>query len=151
GYLVKATAKPGENYDDLRNMYTQLISQRDRELGHVASMVGGFVRNNVWFGDGERVYEPVPSARQREAVKFLTENALQVPPTPAPRGPPRPTARWVGGGAPPAPQTPRAAPPGAPGPPRAPPAGQIPPPPSGATAPPPSPSSPPWGRPSGGS
>jgi hypothetical protein len=79
GFLVKATARPGENYDDLQNMYTELINQRNRELGHVASMVGGFVRNNVWYGDGERVYQPIPAARQREAVQFLADHAFQVP------------------------------------------------------------------------
>ena len=41
------------------NMYDQLVNQRNRELGHVANLVGGFVRNNVWFGDGDRVYDPV--------------------------------------------------------------------------------------------
>ncbi len=79
GFLVKATTKKGENYDQLRNMYTQLVRQRDRELGHVAQVVGGFVANNVWFGDGDRIYEPVPAAKQREAVKFLIENGFRVP------------------------------------------------------------------------
>jgi hypothetical protein len=79
GFLVKATAKKGENYDLLRNMYTQLVSQRNRELGHVANMVGGFVGNNVYFGDGEKIYDPVVGTRQREAVKFLVDNALNVP------------------------------------------------------------------------
>ncbi|HWE37309.1 MAG TPA: zinc-dependent metalloprotease [Isosphaeraceae bacterium] len=79
GYLVKATAKKGEDYEQLRNMYSQLVSQRNRELGHVANMVGGFVRNNIWYGDGDRVYEPVAADRQRAAVKFLAENAFQTP------------------------------------------------------------------------
>jgi hypothetical protein len=79
GYLVKGTAKPGEDYEQLRNMYTQLVAQRNRELGHVANLLGGFIRNNVWYGDGDRVYEPVPADRQRAAVKFLNENAFQTP------------------------------------------------------------------------
>jgi hypothetical protein len=81
GFLIKAAAHKGENYDQLRNMYDQLVSQRSRELGHVANTVGGFVRNNVWYGDGERVFEPVSAARQREAVQFLNEHAFHVPPT----------------------------------------------------------------------
>jgi hypothetical protein len=80
GFLVKAAAKKGENYDQLQNMYTELVQQQGRELGHVANMVGGFVRNNVWYGDGDRVYEPIPAARQRAAVRFLIENAFQVAP-----------------------------------------------------------------------
>ncbi len=80
GFLVKATSKKGENYDLLRNMYTALLHQQSRELGHVANLVGGFVRNNVWYGDGDRVYDPITAARQREAVRFLNENAFQVAP-----------------------------------------------------------------------
>jgi len=79
GFLVKATTKKGENYDQLRNMYSQLIAQRSRELGHVVQVVGGFVANNVWFGDGDRIYDPVPAAKQREAVQFLIENGFRVP------------------------------------------------------------------------
>jgi hypothetical protein len=80
GFLVKAAARKGENYDQLRNMYTELVSQQRRELGHVANLVGGFVQNNIWYGDGDRVYDPIPAARQREAVRFLNENAFQVAP-----------------------------------------------------------------------
>ena len=54
-------SKKGEDYEQLRNMYAQLVGQRNRELGHVANLVGGFVRNNVWFGDGDRVYDSVPA------------------------------------------------------------------------------------------
>lgn len=78
-YLVKATARKGEDYEQLRNMYTQLLAQRNRELGHVANMVGGFVRNNVWYGDGDKVFEPVPADRQRAAVKFLVETSFTTP------------------------------------------------------------------------
>ncbi len=78
-YLVKATAKKGEDYDDLRNMYDSLVSQRARELGHVANVVGGTVKNNVYYGDGDRVYEAIAGDRQRKAVAFLLENAFTTP------------------------------------------------------------------------
>jgi hypothetical protein len=78
-YLVKATTEKGDDYELLRNMYTQLNSQRNRELGHVANLVGGVVRNNVWFGDGDRVYDAVPGDQQRKAVRFLNDNAFQTP------------------------------------------------------------------------
>lgn len=79
GYLVEATCKPGENYDLLRNMYNQLLGQRNRELGHVVNVVGGVVRRNQWYPDGVVVYEPVPADRQKAAVKFLLDHAFQVP------------------------------------------------------------------------
>ena len=60
-------------------MYGELLGQRDRELGHVANVVGGFVRANLWYGDAERVYEPVAAAKQREAISFLHQHAFQTP------------------------------------------------------------------------
>lgn len=79
GYLVKATCKKGEDYRLLRNMYEQVLNQRNRELGHVVNLVGGFVRDNVWYGDGDKVYHAVPTDKQKEAVKFLNEHAFKVP------------------------------------------------------------------------
>jgi hypothetical protein len=61
-------------------MYTELVAQQRRELGHVANLVGGFVKNNIWYGDGNRVYDPIPAPRQRDAIRFLNENAFQVAP-----------------------------------------------------------------------
>jgi len=79
GYLVKATAKSGENYDLLRAVYGELIAQRDRELGHVANIVGGFVRNNVWYPEGKKVYSAVTPEQQKKAVHFLVEHAFRTP------------------------------------------------------------------------
>ena len=79
GFLVSATCKEGEDYDLLRNMYTQLLLQRDRELGHVASVVGGVVQHNLWYGQAERIFNPMPADKQREAVAFLVRHAFQTP------------------------------------------------------------------------
>jgi len=79
GYLVDACCKEGEDYDTLRNMYDALLGQRDRELGHVANVIGGFTRENLWYGDAERVYHPVDAAKQREALAFLQSHAFQTP------------------------------------------------------------------------
>jgi len=78
-YLVQACCKEGDDYDTLRNMYGELLGQRDRELGHVANVVGGFVRANLWYGDAERVYEPVAAAKQRAAIAFLHQHAFRTP------------------------------------------------------------------------
>ena len=78
-YLVKATCREGKNYDLLRNMYDRLVGQRNRELLHVANVVGGVERTNLWFGDRDRVYDTVSSKRQRDAVAFLNEHGFRVP------------------------------------------------------------------------
>ena len=78
-YLVKATTKKGDDYELLQNMYTQLVGQRNRELGHVIAMVGGSVETNLWFGDADHRYDAVPGDRQKEAIAFLNAQAFQTP------------------------------------------------------------------------
>ncbi len=79
GLLVDATCAPGEDYSLLRNMYDELLGQRDRELGHVVNVVGGMVAQNLRFGDADRVYQPVAPERQRAAVRFLVDHAFRTP------------------------------------------------------------------------
>jgi hypothetical protein len=79
GYLVSATCRENEDYDLLRNMYTQVLNQRDRELMHVANVVGGVTENRLWFGQADRVYTPNAAERQRAAVAFLNTNAFATP------------------------------------------------------------------------
>jgi hypothetical protein len=79
GYLVKATSKPGENYELLQEVYDQLLGQRGRELGHVINLVGGFVNTNFWYPEGKKVFDPVPAEQQKKAVQFLIENGLRMP------------------------------------------------------------------------
>ncbi len=90
GYLVKATSKAGENYDLLREIHEQLIAQRNRELGHVANLVGGFVRTNFWYPEGKKVFTPVPADQQKKAVAFLIEHGFRTPPSADRPGHPRP-------------------------------------------------------------
>jgi hypothetical protein len=79
GFLVEATCNEGEDYRLLENMYSRLLSQRNRELGHVANLVGGSVRANLWFGDADKIFSPVDEAQQRKAIEFLNEHAFHVP------------------------------------------------------------------------
>lgn len=79
GYLVPAVSKYGEDYEDLDEMYNSVLFQRDLEMSHVGSLVGGVVQTNYNYGRGKAVYTPVAPAKQREAVKFIVANALQTP------------------------------------------------------------------------
>ena len=79
GFLVEATCEKGEDYRLLENMYQRLLGQRNRELGHVANLVGGSVRRNFWYGDADKVFSPVEADRQRKAVEFLNEHAFHAP------------------------------------------------------------------------
>ncbi len=78
-FVVKATTKKGDDYDLLQNMYEQLVSQRNREMSHVISTIGGSVETNLWYGDADRRYNPVPGDKQKEAIAFLNAHAFQTP------------------------------------------------------------------------
>jgi hypothetical protein len=77
--LMPATVHNGEDYDDLNQMYGRLIGQWANELRHVLMVIGGADAQEKYAGqDGPR-YKPWPRARQKEAVKFLNENAFATP------------------------------------------------------------------------
>ena len=79
GYLVKATSKPGKDYELLETEYGALLAQWSREMGHVANVVGGVEEINLYYGDANRRFFPNAADYQQEAVSFLVENALQTP------------------------------------------------------------------------
>ena len=68
-----------DNYDRLDDMYTELINQWAREMNHVAVVVGGVYQFTKYAGQSGRVYQPVPRAKQAEAVQFLNENVFAAP------------------------------------------------------------------------
>jgi hypothetical protein len=79
GYLVKATSKPGKDYELLSDEYGALLGQWRREMGHVANVVAGVQEINLYYGDANRRFFPNPAEYQQRAVTFLLEHALSTP------------------------------------------------------------------------
>jgi hypothetical protein len=75
--LLRVAERPGRDYDLLQELYQNVISQWGRYNGHVAALVGS-AETQERYGTGPR-FEPVSEARQRDAVRFLGENAFRVP------------------------------------------------------------------------
>ncbi|HTQ08857.1 MAG TPA: zinc-dependent metalloprotease, partial [Fimbriimonadaceae bacterium] len=78
-YLIPASTKPGDNYDDLRDLYNTLLGQRFTELDRVLRYIGGVVETNYHAGHGGVVFHPVPKTEQAEAVHFLVSQGLHTP------------------------------------------------------------------------
>jgi Met-zincin/Domain of unknown function (DUF5117)/Domain of unknown function (DUF5118) len=78
-YLLPFTSKFGEEYDRLKEMEQNLLSQRTTEILHVVPMVGGVVQTDYHAGRGGEVFKPVPAARQAAAVHFLVTDGLATP------------------------------------------------------------------------
>ena len=77
--LTATTAKEGESYDDLAELYGRMLGQWTLEVSHVAQIVGGFNTQQKYVGQSGVIFTPVPKARQLEAVKFLNDNAFATP------------------------------------------------------------------------
>ncbi len=79
GYIVKGTSKEGEDYSELKNMYSALLTQFNLEMGHVAALVGGVEIHNKVYGMNGDVYTPLNVSKQKTAVQFLDKNCFRVP------------------------------------------------------------------------
>lgn len=71
--------KPFKNYDDLEELYGQVITQLNRYMGHVRTNVGGVYEVYKSSGQGEPVYSHTDKATQKAAVAFLNEELFKTP------------------------------------------------------------------------
>jgi hypothetical protein len=74
-----AAWREGDRYEDLAQLYGALVGQWAMELSHVARIPGGVYHQHKVVGQSGPVWEPLPAARQREAIAFLNEHAFTTP------------------------------------------------------------------------
>ncbi|MGB3543998.1 zinc-dependent metalloprotease [Rubrivirga sp.] len=77
--LREWTTEDGEGYDNLDELYGQVVGQWARYLGHVGRQIGGVTIDPKMVGEDGAVYEPVDADRQRSAVRFLVEEGFRTP------------------------------------------------------------------------
>jgi len=77
--LPQWTAEEGDKYDNLSEMYHQLVAQFNRYMGHVLKNVGGIYETFHSIEQPGDVYQPAPKAVQREAVRFLNAQLFETP------------------------------------------------------------------------
>jgi hypothetical protein len=73
---TKDEVDQNENIDE---MYTQLVTQFRRYMGHVTTNIGGVTETIKTSTQDEPVYEVTPKAKQREAVAFLQNQIFVTP------------------------------------------------------------------------
>ncbi|MGH7532669.1 MAG: zinc-dependent metalloprotease, partial [Gemmatimonadales bacterium] len=73
------TMAPGANYDQLRELYEQVIIQWARYMGHVTTIVGGVDQTRKADDQPGPVYTVLPKARQQAAMQFLAAQAFATP------------------------------------------------------------------------
>src|SRR5690606_12064691 len=71
--------KPFKNYDDLEELYGQVVAQFNRYMGHVRTNIGGVYEIYKSSGQGEPIYTHTDKATQKEAMAFLNKELFKTP------------------------------------------------------------------------
>jgi len=77
--LIEWTAEDGKDYQDLQDLYNQVLSQFNRYMGHVAANVGGVYEYYKTYDQEGAVYTPVDKAHQKACLQFLQEELFATP------------------------------------------------------------------------
>ena len=77
--LLEWSAEEGRTYEELNELYSNVISQLRRYSGHVSSNIGGiYIYPKTSDQEGE-VFTHVESAKQKDAVKWMNSNIFNTP------------------------------------------------------------------------
>jgi hypothetical protein len=79
GFVLETATKEGEDWEDLDRLYSRILGQWSREMGHVTQLVGGFDSQQKHGGQPGVRFTPVSRDRQMTAMRFLSDNALATP------------------------------------------------------------------------
>lgn len=77
--LIEWTAEDGKNYDDLDDLYGQVLSQFNRYMGHVTANIGGVYEYYKTYDQEGAVYSHVSKEKQKEAMSFLHNQLFETP------------------------------------------------------------------------
>ncbi len=73
------TKEEGDHYENLSQMYLQLVGQFSRYMGHVVKNVGGVYETLKSVEEAGDVYTPTPVAIQKSAMAFLQTQLFATP------------------------------------------------------------------------
>jgi hypothetical protein len=78
-HLVSATTTTGEDFSLLQDAYKAILTHRRNWFNAVALNVGGVVENRTLGGRGTESFSRLSKGQQKEAIKFLVDNAFTTP------------------------------------------------------------------------
>ena len=73
------TKEDNDQYENIGDMYGQLLGQFRRYAGHVTANIGGVYETFKLSESNETVYEITPKTRQKEAVAYLSKQVFETP------------------------------------------------------------------------
>ena len=77
--LVEWTSRSGKGYEDLQELYGELIGQWNRYVNHVITNIGGVYYERIASDQAGDVYRPVIREYQIKAVNFMNDYAFTTP------------------------------------------------------------------------
>ncbi|MES2417651.1 MAG: zinc-dependent metalloprotease [Bacteroidota bacterium] len=77
--IEKWTYEKGKDYGNLNEIYTEVINQFSRYMGHVAFNVGGLSENFKTYDQAGAVYSYIAKAKQKEAIAFFNQQLFTTP------------------------------------------------------------------------
>ncbi|HUG41123.1 MAG TPA: zinc-dependent metalloprotease [Longimicrobiales bacterium] len=77
--LIDWTFQEGRPYEELEELYGQVIGQWNRYTGHVLTNIGGVTQTRKAYGQQGPVYEEVPEATQRRALAWVGDQVFTTP------------------------------------------------------------------------
>lgn len=77
--IVAWTSRPGEDYGDLAEIHGEVLQMWSTYMGHVTNVVGGMRIDQKVSDQAGPVWQVLPVARQRAALKFLADQVFDTP------------------------------------------------------------------------
>ncbi|WP_158796337.1 zinc-dependent metalloprotease [Pedobacter sp. L105] len=77
--IEKWTYEKGKDYSDLKEIYSEVLGQFNRYMGHVTANVGGMSENFKTYDQSGTVYTYLPKAKQKEAITFFNLQLFTTP------------------------------------------------------------------------
>jgi hypothetical protein len=77
--LPEWTKEEADKYENLDDMYGQVMIQFNRYMFHVTKNIGGIYETPKSIEQSGDVYEPTPKAIQKEAISFLQKQLFETP------------------------------------------------------------------------
>jgi hypothetical protein len=77
--LIEWSYEEGKNYQQLDELYGQVVNQFRRYIGHVGNNVGGVYEYYKTADQKEAIYFHTPKEKQKRAVKFINDYVLDTP------------------------------------------------------------------------
>lgn len=77
--LIEWTAENGKDFEELEELYKQVLGQFNRYMGHVTANIGGIYEYYHTYDQEKANYVHVDKAHQKKAMKFLQDELFTTP------------------------------------------------------------------------